>query len=158
MASSSPSLRALGTSLEKKPRSNELVGLMAVVALASLIDGQHRVERRAHALPDVAVERPRPAALGVLQQELLALLQLGRRQLLVVLAERDDAERDVAGLVGQHVAQQLVQQRLLGAPQHVAERGEGEALDHDLHAEVGDVQRESSSSAVIWASSAGPIG
>ena len=139
MASSSPSLRTLGTSLAKKPRSNEPVGLI-VGRRPGLLDRRpHGVERGAHALPDLAVERARPAALGVLQQEVLALLELGRRQAPVVLAERDDAERHVASLVGEHVAQQLVQQRLVGAPQHVAERGQGEALDDDLHAEVGDV-------------------
>jgi hypothetical protein len=45
----------------------------------------------------------------------------------------------VAGLVGQHVAEQLAQQRLLGAAEQLAERRQGEALDDDLHAEVGDV-------------------
>ena len=51
----------------------------------------------------------------------------------------EHAEGDVAGLVAHHVAQQLLEQRLGGHLVHEAERGEGEALDHDLHAEVGHV-------------------
>ena len=55
---------------------------------------------------------------------------------LVVLLQREDAERDVAGLVAHHVAEQLLEQRLGRHLVHEAERGERETLDHDLHAEV----------------------
>ena len=42
----------------------------------------------------------------------------------------------MAGLVAHHVAQHLLQQRLLGHLVHEAERGQRETLDHHLHAEV----------------------
>ena len=45
----------------------------------------------------------------------------------------------MAGLVAHDVAQQLLEQRLGREHVHEAEGGEGQALDHDLHAEVGDV-------------------
>src|SRR5262249_2605531 len=59
------------------------------------------LDRRPHLVPP-------PAARRVLEQEVLTLLELGRRQVLVQLAEREDPERHVTGLIGQHVAQQLV--------------------------------------------------
>ena len=95
--------------------------------------------RHAHALPDLGRGRPQPVAQGVLDQELLAVLELGLGQPLVVLGQAEHAERHVAGLVGHDVAQQLLEQRLLGVAQHRAEGGERQALDDDLHAEVGDV-------------------
>ena len=57
----------------------------------------------------------------------------------VDLLQRQHAEGDVAGLVAHHVAQQLLEQRLVGELVHEAEGGEGQALDHHLHAEVGHV-------------------
>ena len=57
-------------------------------------------------------------------------------ELRVVLLQREHAERDVTRFVAHHVAQQLLEQRLGGHLVHEAERGEREALDHDLHAEV----------------------
>ena len=74
-----------------------------------------------------------------LERELLALAHLGRRELRVELLEAEHAEGDVAGLVGHDVAEQLLQQGLLGQLVHETERGQGQALDHDLHAEVGHV-------------------
>ena len=74
-----------------------------------------------------------------LERELLALADLGVGQLGVVLLERQHAEGDVAGLVAHDVAQELLEQRLLGDLVHEAEGGERQALDHDLHAEVGHV-------------------
>ena len=68
-----------------------------------------------------------------------AVLHLGVAQLLVVLLQREHAERDVARLVAHDVAEQLLQQRLGRHLVHEAERREREALDHDLHAEVGHV-------------------
>ena len=91
------------------------------------------------AVPHLRRGRAEPVAQGVLGEELLALLELGLAHVLVHLAEAEDPEGDVASLVGEDVAQQLAQQRLLGAAQHLTERGEGEALDDDLHPEVGDV-------------------
>ena len=58
---------------------------------------------------------------------------------LVVLLERQHTERDVARFVAHHVAEQLLEQRLGGHLVQEPERGEREALDHDLHAEVGHV-------------------
>ena len=45
----------------------------------------------------------------------------------------------MARFVGHHVAEQLLEQRLGRELVDEAERGEREALDHDLHAEVGHV-------------------
>jgi hypothetical protein len=42
---------------------------------------------------------------------------------------------DVAGLVGDDVLEELAQERLAAGLAHDAEGAEGEALDHDLHAE-----------------------
>ena len=116
---------------------------------------QHRLEDRAvgrplhhldrflhvdaHALPRLLLEEPVAHAHGGLERELLALADLGVRQLLVVLLQREHAERDVTGLVAHHVAQQLLEQRLGRHLVQEPERGEREALDHDLHAEVGHV-------------------
>ena len=74
-----------------------------------------------------------------LERELLALADLGARHARVHLLQRQHAERDVPRLVAHHVAQQLLEQRLVRLLVHRAERGEREPLDHDLHAEVGDV-------------------
>jgi hypothetical protein len=57
----------------------------------------------------------------------------------VVLLQRQDAEGHVPGLVGHDVAQQLLEQRLLGEHVHEAEGGQRQTFDHDLHAQVGDV-------------------
>ena len=142
MASSSPSLRTLGTSLAKKPRCEaEPDGLIPILA-RGLHDATASTASNvdAHALPDLGVGRRGSRLRRVFSsRNSWRSLSSAVGQALVVLAEADDAERDVAGLVGQHVAQQLVQQRLVGAPQHVAERGQRQALDDDLHAEVGDV-------------------
>jgi len=48
---------------------------------------------------------------GRLEGELLALADLGRGELLVVLLEAEHTEGDVAGLVRHHVAEQLLEQR-----------------------------------------------
>jgi len=45
----------------------------------------------------------------------------------------------VTGFVAHHVAQQLLEQRLVGQLVQVAERGQGETLDHDLHAQISEV-------------------
>ena len=60
-------------------------------------------------------------------------------ELRVVLLQAQHAEGDVAGLVGHHVAEQLLEQRLGRHLVHEAEGGQGQALDHDLHAEIGHV-------------------
>ena len=73
------------------------------------------------------------------KRELLALADLGRAEPGVVLLQREHAEGDVTRFVAHHVAQQLLQQRLGGHLVQEAEGGEREALDHDLHAEVGHV-------------------
>ena len=57
----------------------------------------------------------------------------------VVLLQRQHAEGDVAGLVAHDVAEQLLEQRLGGHLVHEAEGGQRQALDHDLHAQVGHV-------------------
>ena len=49
------------------------------------------------------------------------------------------AARRVVDFIGHHVPEELAEQRLFGAAEHVAEGSEGERLDDDLHAEVGDV-------------------
>ena len=93
----------------------------------------------AHALPHLLLQEAVAHAHGGLEGELLALAQLGGGELLVVVLQAEHAEGDVAGLVAHHVAQQLLEQRLGGELVDEAEGGEGEALDHDLHAEVGHV-------------------
>ena len=85
------------------------------------------------------VREPALQPLRDVERELLALAHLGVGELLVVLLQRQHAERDVARLVAHHVAEQLLEQRLGRDLVHHAERGEREALDHDLHAEVRDV-------------------
>ena len=66
----------------------------------------------AHALPDLLLQEPVAHPHGGLERELLALAHLGVGQLLVVLLQREHAERDVARFVAHHVAQQLLEQRL----------------------------------------------
>ena len=88
--------------------------------------------RLPHAMHHQAVAHPQRR----LERELLPLAQLRGAEPGVVLLERQHAERDVPGLVGHHVAQELLQERLLGDLVHEPEGGERQALDHDLHAHV----------------------
>ena len=90
-------------------------------------------------LPHLLRQEAVAHAHGGLEGELLAVLHLGVGHAVVDLLQREHAEGDVAGLVAHHVAQQLLEQRLLGHLVHEAERGQRQALDHHLHAEVGHV-------------------
>ena len=94
------------------------------------------LHRHAHAVPHLLLEEPVAHAHRGLERELLAVLHLGVGELLVVLLQREHAERDVTRFVAHDVAEQLLEQRLGRHLVHEAERGEREALDHDLHAEV----------------------
>ena len=111
----------------------------AAAAAACMHEPAATLRVDAHALPHLLLEEPVAHAHGGLEGELLALADLGVGQLLVVLLQRQHAEGDVAGLVAHHVAEQLLEQRLGGQLVHEAEGGEGQALHHDLHAEVGHV-------------------
>ena len=68
----------------------------------------------AHALPHLLLQEAVAHAHRGLERELLALAHLGVGELVVVLLQRQHAEGDVAGLVAHHVAQQLLEQRLVG--------------------------------------------
>src|SRR5262249_4566221 len=91
------------------------------------------------AVPDLLLEEPVAHAHGGLECELLTLPDLGTGQLLVVLLQRDHAEGNMARLVAHHVPEELLEQRLSRHLLDEPEGGEGETLDHDLHAEVGHV-------------------
>ena len=87
-------------------------------------------------LPDLLAEEAVAHEVAGVDAELLALVALGLGQLRVVVAQRQPTEHDVARLVLHHVRVERLAQRL---GRHVAdepERGEREALDDDLHAEV----------------------
>ena len=68
--------------------------------------------------------------------ELLALVAFGLRELRVVVAQREAAERDVARLVLHHVRVDRRGQRVLRLIADLRERRERQALDQHLHAEV----------------------
>ena len=76
---------------------------------------------------------------GRLEQEFLALVALLLRQLRIVVAQRQAAEGDVAGLVLHDVGIHLGAELVLGVVADGGERREREALDHHLHAEIGHV-------------------
>ena len=132
-ASSRPSFLQFGTIFENSIDWN--------IDAALVLDHEaHRLLHvDAHLLPHLLLQEAVAHADRGLERELLALADLLRVELLVELLEREHAERDVARLVAHHVAEQLLQQRLGGELVDEAERGEREALDHDLHAEVGHV-------------------
>ena len=119
------------------PREQHRLEDRAVVRLLHRLDRFLHVD--AHALPRLLLEEAVAHADGGFERELLALADLGVAEALVVLLEREHTERDVARFVAHHVAEQLLQQLLGGHLVQEAERREREALDHDLHAEVGHV-------------------
>ena len=63
----------------------------------------------AHAFPDLLAHEPVPHAQRRLEGELLSVAQLGHRELLVDLLEAKYPEGHVPGLVGHHVAKQLLE-------------------------------------------------
>src|SRR6266480_1261403 len=100
-------------------------------------DERHRFLRvDAELVPHLLHEEAVAHADCGLEGELLPLAQLRRRQLAVVLLQRENAERHVTRLVGHHVAQQLLEERLRRELVDEPEGSERESLDHDLHAEV----------------------
>ena len=83
-------------------------------------------------------EEPVAERHGRLVAELLTSLisaGSGRRTAL----QREHPEGHMPGLVAHHVTQQLLEQRLVGQHVQEPECGQGQILDHDLHAEIGDV-------------------
>ena len=100
---------------------------------------QHGPVVDAHPVPHLEHEEAVAQPLRRLEGELLAVADLGGGQLGVVVLQREHAEGDVAGLVAHDVAQQLLEQRLGGDHVDGTEGRERQALDHDLHAEVGHV-------------------
>ena len=95
--------------------------------------------RHAERRPQFGIQRAAAHQIARLVGELLALPERIGRQVVVDLLEREDAEGHVPGLVGHDVADHLLEQRVLGRAHHHAERRQGEAFDHDLHAEVHEV-------------------
>ena len=93
----------------------------------------------AHPLPDLAGGEPVAHQVAALDDELLAVGPLGRGQLLVVIPQRQPAERHVPGLVLHDVGEQLRDQGVVGQVPVHAERGQRQPLDQHLHAEVGHV-------------------
>lgn len=73
---------------------------------------------------------------AALDDELLAFAQFGVGELLVVVAQCHPAEGHMAGLVLHDVGEDLLREGLVGGVADHPERGEGEALDEDLHTEV----------------------
>src|SRR5437764_13267546 len=126
-------LLAVGHDLREQHRLEHL----AVRRLHHEVDGVLYVDTEV--LEHLLLEEPVTHAHGGLERELLALTDLRATQLLVVLLQREHAERDVPGLVAHHVAEELLQERLGRHLLDEPEGGEREALDHDLHAEVGHV-------------------
>src|SRR6516162_9992542 len=98
--------------LEVRDDLGEQEDLEVVLLGRRLHDLDDVADRHLHALPHLLHGHAVLHAYGRLEGELLALTQLGRVELLVVLLQAEHAEGDVAGLVGHDVAQQLLQQWL----------------------------------------------
>ena len=71
--------------------------------------------------------------------ELLAVVALGLGQLRVVVAQGEAPEHDVAGFVLHDVGVDRLSQRIAGDVADQPEGGQGQALDKDLHPEIGHV-------------------
>ncbi len=97
------------------------------------------VERDTEPLPHVLGEEAVADQPRRFDHEILPLAQLGRGHFVVNTGERQRAEGDVSRLVSHHVAGYLLDQRFGGELVDEPEGGERDALDDDLHAEVGDV-------------------
>jgi hypothetical protein len=101
-----PSRFRLGTIFEKRIwRKPTMKGV------CSDHDPHLRVE--ADALPDLFHQQAVAHQDRGLDDELLALLQLGRGHLAVEILQREHAEGDVTGLVAHHVGGDLLDQRLV---------------------------------------------
>ena len=92
-----------------------------------------------HPFPDFLLPEAAAHQVAALDHELLAVGPLGRGQLGVVVAQGQAAEGHVPGLVLHDEREQLLDQRVGGHVAVHAERGQGQALDQDLHAQVGEV-------------------
>src|SRR5436309_14690185 len=99
----------------------------------------HLLAIPAHGARDLVPHQSVPHQLAGIDDEVLAVAQLGRRYVAVELGEREHAEGHVARLVLHHVAHELLQERFLRDLEHVPEGGHGQTLDDDLHAEVLEV-------------------
>ena len=128
-------LLAVRHDLAEQHRLEDLL-LRRVVRVEELSD---LVRVDAHPLPHLGLHEALLQPARGVERELLALPELGRVESGVELLERQHTERDVACFVAHHVAEQLLEQWLGGDLLHHPERGERQALDHDLHAEVRDV-------------------
>ena len=93
----------------------------------------------AHALPHFLLHETVAHAHGGLECELLAVLHLEVGHAVVDLFQAEHTERNVAGFVAHDIAQQLLEQWLLGGLVQEAKGCERKALNHDLHAQVGHV-------------------
>ena len=85
----------------------------------------------AETLPHLLLEVPVAHADRGVERELLALADLGLAHLVVELLQREHSERHVAGLVGHHVAQEVLQQGLFGQHLHPTEGRQGQPLTRD---------------------------
>ena len=100
---------------------------------------QALLDRVAERLPDLLAAEPVAHQVAGLDHELLALVALLAGQVGVGVLQGHPPEGDVTGLVLHDVAQDLLGQRVGGGVAQQPERGEREALDQHLHAEVGHV-------------------
>ncbi|OFA61933.1 hypothetical protein BEN35_00410 [Streptomyces fradiae] len=99
-----------------------------------------RLRRRdAEVLQHLGAAQPVAHEVAALDDELLAFAEFGVGELPVVVAQRHPPEGHVPGLVLHDVGEDLLRERLVGGVADHAERGQGQALDQDLHPEVGHV-------------------
>ena len=105
--------------------------------LALVVEGDVHapLRRQPHLLPHLLEQEPVAHEPRRLVDEVLALGLHLLRLVAVVVAQRQDAERDVARLVAHDVRREITEERLLRVHADHAERRQREALDHDLHAE-----------------------
>src|SRR5438132_1543807 len=97
------------------------------------------LHRQAEVLPQLLLVEAIPHVVAGLDHELLALRALAVGELRVEVAQREPPEGDVACLVLHHVGVDGGGQAVLGEVADTLEGGQGEALDEDLHAEIGHV-------------------
>src|SRR5439155_12501 len=86
----------------------------------------------AHDAGDLIADQAVAHELARVDDEFLAVGELAGRHVAVVVRQREHAEGHVARFVFHHVANELLEKRLLRDLEEVAEGGHGEALDDDL--------------------------
>jgi hypothetical protein len=92
-----------------------------------------------HAIPNLLLQETIPHPHSRLERELLALAQFGLCEILVVLLEGKNTERNVTGFIAHDISEEFLEQRFGGHVVHETEGGKRKALNHDLHTQISHI-------------------